>query len=135
MAASNVVRYLFFSFNLLFFVGGSITLGLSVHARNNKLDYQITDDNTLPAVNLLIVISAVTLIFGFLGCCGAIRNNRCLLAVFFFTGLFLMFLMMLAVGILGALSSTVTAQEVVTESLQQLLPLSQQPKTLIRAAL
>lgn len=126
MGAGNIIKYLFFAFNLVFFISGSIILALSVHAVNNKLGYRITD-YVLPAVTLLIFMSAVTLIFGFLGCCGAMRDNHCLLAVFF-VGLFLMFLIILAVGTLGVLSRTPTAQEVVKEGLQQLLPLSEQPK-------
>uniref|UniRef100_A0A4W6BRQ4 Uncharacterized protein n=1 Tax=Lates calcarifer TaxID=8187 RepID=A0A4W6BRQ4_LATCA len=96
MTASKLIKYLLFTFNFLFFVGGIIILGLSIHVRNNKADYQITDE-LLPAINLLVFIGAVTLIFGFLGCCGAIQESRCLLALFF-RGLLSMFLMMLGQG-------------------------------------
>lgn len=126
MNARKNIKYLFFTFNFLFFLGGITILSLSIHARNNKVDYQITDD-LLPAINLLIFVSAVTLIFGFLGYCGAIRDNRCLLALFF-VGLLSIFLMMLAVGALGVISRTPAAQEVVKEHMKQLLPLSEQPK-------
>lgn len=126
MTASKVIKYLLFTFNFLFFVGGITILGLSTHIRSNKADYQITDE-LLPAINLLIFIGAVTLIFGFLGFCGAIRENRCLLALFFL-GLLAMFLMLLAVGALGAISRTAAAQELVKEHMKQLLPLSEQPK-------
>ncbi|XP_051263092.1 tetraspanin-8-like [Dicentrarchus labrax] len=121
-----IIKYLLFIFNLVFFVGGITLLGLSTHALKNREDYQITDE-LLPAVNMLIIIGAVTLILGFLGCCGAIRENRCLLALFF-KGLLSMFLMLLAVGVLGAISRTTAAQEQVKKHMKLMLPLSEQPK-------
>lgn len=124
MSVSKVIKYLLLTFNFLFFMGGIIILTFSVHTKNNKADYQITDE-LLPAINLLIFISAVTLIFGFLGFCGANRENRCLLALFFL-GLLAMLLMLLAVGALGAISRTAAAQELVKTSMKQLLPLSKQ---------
>ncbi|XP_035862213.1 tetraspanin-8-like [Sander lucioperca] len=126
MTVSNVIKYLLFTFNFLFFVGGIIILSFSIHIKCNKADYQMTDE-LLPALNLLIFIGAMTLIFGFLGCCGAFRENRCLL-ILFFLGLLAMFLMLLAVGVLGAVSRTEAAQELAREHMEQLLPLSEQPK-------
>lgn len=126
MVVNKVIKYLLFTFNFLFFVGGIAIVSLFAHIRSNQADYQITEQH-LPAVNLLIFIGAVTLIFGFLGCCGAIRENRCLLALFFL-GLLTMFLMLLAVGSLGAVSRTAAAQELVKKHMRQLLPLSEQPK-------
>ncbi|KAM7382977.1 hypothetical protein PAMP_002667 [Pampus punctatissimus] len=126
MTTSKVIKYLFFAFNFFFFVAGIIIFSLSIHAKNKKVEYQISDE-ALPAINLLIFVSAVTLIFGFLGYCGTIRESRFLLALFF-VGLLLMFLMMLAVGALGAISRTPAAQEVVKGNMKQLLPLSEQPK-------
>ncbi|XP_039973774.1 tetraspanin-8-like [Xiphias gladius] len=126
MTVSKIIKYLLFTFNFLFFVGGITILGLSTHVRSAKADYQISDD-LLPAVNLLVFVCAVTLIFGFLGCCGAIRENRCLLAMFFL-GLLSMLLMLLAVGVLGAIARTSAAQEVVKEHMKELLSLSEQPR-------
>nr|XP_033496983.1 tetraspanin-8-like [Epinephelus lanceolatus] len=126
MAVNKVIKFLLFTFNFLFFVGGIIILTVSTYIRSHRADYQITDD-LLPAINLLIFIGAVTLVFGFLGCCGAIRENRCLLALFFL-GLLCLSLMLLAVGTLGAVSRTAAAQELVRKHMKQLLPLSEQPK-------
>lgn len=126
MTTKKVLKYLLFTFNLLFFIGGCILLAFSVHIKRNKADYQLTDE-LLPGVNLLIFVGAVTMIFGFLGFCGAIRENRCLLAMFF-TGLLSMFLMLLTVGMLGAIARTAAAQALVKENMQQLLPLSDQTK-------
>ncbi|KAI4793146.1 hypothetical protein KUCAC02_032903, partial [Chaenocephalus aceratus] len=32
-----------------------------------------------PGIDLMIAIGVIILVLGFLGCCGAIRENRCLL--------------------------------------------------------
>lgn len=127
MAVNKIIKYLLFTFNLLFFLGGLIIFGLSVHIRRFRADYQITDE-LLPGIDLLIFIGAVTLVFGFLGCCGAIRESRCLLALFF-TGLLCMFLMLLAVGVLGAISRTAAAQALAKERMKTLLPLSERPRS------
>lgn len=34
---------------------------------------------SLPGVDLMIAIGVIILVLGFLGCCGAIRENRCML--------------------------------------------------------
>lgn len=39
---------------------------------------QITKES-LPAIDLMIAIGVIIMVLGFLGCCGAIRENRCLL--------------------------------------------------------
>ncbi|XP_060937902.1 tetraspanin-8-like [Limanda limanda] len=126
MAVNRIIKILLFTFNFVFFVGGITILSFAVHARSNRVDYQITDD-VLPAINLLVFVGAVTMILGFLGCCGAGREDRCLLTLFF-AGLLALLSMMVAVGLLGALSRTETAQIVVKEHLKELLPLSGQPK-------
>ncbi|XP_074539246.1 tetraspanin-8-like [Halichoeres trimaculatus] len=125
MSASKIIKYLLFIFNFIFFLAGTIILTLSVYFRNHQADYQITDE-LLPGINLLIYVSAVTLIFGFLGSYGAITGNRCLLCLFFL-GLLKMFILLLAVAVIGAISRTTEAQEVVEKHLEQLIPLSEQP--------
>lgn len=125
MTASKVFKILFLTFNFLFFLGGLTLLAVTAHARNNIADYQISQD-LVPAVNLLLCVSAVTVLFGFLGCCGAIREGQCLLTLFF-NGLLMMFITLLAVGALGAVLRTEAAQDIVKENLKELIPLSQLP--------
>jgi ABC-type transport system involved in multi-copper enzyme maturation permease subunit len=50
------------------------------------------------AAYVIIVVGAIVMILGFLGCCGAIRESQCMLATFF-VFLFLIFLSLLAIGI------------------------------------
>lgn len=126
MVVNKVIQYLFCTFNFLFCVGGGIILGVSLHIRNNKIDHQVTDP-LLPAINLLISVGALTLVFGFLGFFGAIGEKRYVLALFFL-GLLVLFIMLLAVGVLGVVSRMEEAQELGKIHVQQLLPLSEQPK-------
>lgn len=39
---------------------------------------QITNES-LPGIDLMIAIGVIIMVLGFLGCCGAIRENRCML--------------------------------------------------------
>ncbi len=40
--------------------------------------HQITSES-LPGIDLMIAIGVIIMVLGFLGCCGAIRENRCML--------------------------------------------------------
>ncbi|KAL3059994.1 hypothetical protein OYC64_014568 [Pagothenia borchgrevinki] len=126
MAVSKFVKYLLFNFNLWLFCGGTAILSFSALVRINKATFQITDE-LLPALNLLIFVGAMTMAFGFLGCCGVLRESRCLLAIFFMC-LLVMFLMLLSVGVLGAITRTASAQEIVKKHMKDLLPLGHQPQ-------
>ncbi|EFB16222.1 hypothetical protein PANDA_003674, partial [Ailuropoda melanoleuca] len=53
------------------------------------------------SVNILIAVGSVIMILGFLGCCGAMRESRCMLLLFFI-GLLLILLLQVAAGVLGA---------------------------------
>jgi CD9 antigen len=53
-------------------------------------------------IYVFIVIGAVIMVVGFLGCCGAIRESQCLLATFF-VFLFIIFSVLVAVGIYFAI--------------------------------
>lgn len=39
---------------------------------------QITDES-FPGIDLLIAVGVIIMVLGFLGCCGAIKENRCML--------------------------------------------------------
>ncbi|XP_015705606.1 tetraspanin-8-like [Coturnix japonica] len=52
-------------------------------------------------VDVLIAVGSIIMILGFLGCCGAIRESRCMLLLFFI-GLLLILILQVTGGILGA---------------------------------
>ncbi|XP_008296164.1 tetraspanin-8-like [Stegastes partitus] len=123
MAVNKCIKYLLFFFNLLFWISGCIILGVSIYLKVSKHDNKITED-TLPAVDLMIAIGVIIMVLGFLGCCGAIRENRCMLLLFFIF-LLLIFILLLAAGIAAAVGES-KVKDWVKERLEKFTPLSSQ---------
>ncbi|XP_013803376.1 tetraspanin-8 [Apteryx mantelli] len=100
---SRCMKYSMFIFNFLFWVSGCIILGVSIWIRINKdaqQEFQI-DSSTFAGVDLLIAVGSIIMVLGFLGCCGAIKESRCMLLLFFI-GLLLILILQVTAGILGA---------------------------------
>ena len=101
---SRCLKYSMFIFNFLFWVCGCIILGVSIWIRVNK-DAQealnINNSNMFVGADVLIAVGSIIMILGFLGCCGAIKESRCMLLLFFI-GLLLILILQVTGGILGA---------------------------------
>ncbi|KAM4784378.1 tetraspanin-8 [Cyanocitta cristata] len=97
---SSCIKYSMFIFNFLFWVCGSIILGVSIWIRVSGAQ-QGMDSSMLTGVNLLIAVGSIIMVLGFLGCCGAVRESRCMLMLFFI-GLLLIVILQVTGGILGA---------------------------------
>ncbi|KAM6386762.1 tetraspanin-8 [Alca torda] len=100
---SSCMKYSMFIFNFLFWVCGSIILGVSVWIRVSKdAQQELEIDSSLFAgVDLLIAVGSIIMVLGFLGCCGAIKESRCMLLLFFI-GLLLILILQVTGGVLGA---------------------------------
>ncbi|XP_009489798.1 tetraspanin-8 [Pelecanus crispus] len=100
---SGCMKYSMFVFNFLFWLCGSAILGVSVWIRVSKeAQQELEIDNSLFAgVDLLIAVGSIIMVLGFLGCCGAIKESRCMLLLFFI-GLLLILILQVTGGILGA---------------------------------
>uniref|UniRef100_A0A8C6MXY9 Tetraspanin-8 n=1 Tax=Mus spicilegus TaxID=10103 RepID=A0A8C6MXY9_MUSSI len=103
---SSCLKYSMFFFNFLFWVCGTLILGLAIWVRVSKDGKEIItsgDSSTNPfiAVNILIAVGSIIMVLGFLGCCGAVKESRCMLLLFFI-GLLLILILQVAAGILGA---------------------------------
>ncbi|OCT88924.1 hypothetical protein XELAEV_18017556mg [Xenopus laevis] len=124
---SKCIKYSMFAFNFLFWLCGCVILGVSIWVRvskNVQKELNIEGGSLLAAVDLMIAVGAIIMVLGFFGCCGAIRESRCLLLLFFI-GLFLILALQITAGILGVVyKPKIDAQ--LTESFQKLLPLSGQ---------
>ncbi|GLD45797.1 tetraspanin-8 [Lates japonicus] len=59
-------------------LSGCIILGVGIYLKVSKDGNQITNES-LPGIDLMIAIGVIIMVLGFLGCCGAIRENRCML--------------------------------------------------------
>ncbi|XP_053200006.1 tetraspanin-8-like [Scomber japonicus] len=129
MAVNKCVKYLLFFFNLLFWLSGCIILGVSIYLRVSK-DGNVITKESLPGIDLMIAIGVIIMLLGFFGCCGAIRENRCMLLLFFIS-LLVIFVLLLAAGILGAVGEK-KVKDWVKERLEKLNPLSKQPENVVK---
>uniref|UniRef100_A0A3B3XUK9 Tetraspanin n=1 Tax=Poecilia mexicana TaxID=48701 RepID=A0A3B3XUK9_9TELE len=128
MAVNKCVKYLLFFFNLLFWVCGCVILGVGIYLKVTKGGNQITDQY-LPSFDLMIAIGVIIMVIGFLGCCGAYKESRCMLLVFF-VFLLLIFILLLAAGILAAIGEG-KVKDWLEERLKQFTPISTQDPEVI----
>ncbi|NXN81739.1 TSN8 protein, partial [Bombycilla garrulus] len=90
-------------------VCGCIILGFSIWIRVSSAQQvnacshtsTVVDNTMFAGVNLLIAVGAIIMILGFLGCCGAVKESRCMLMLFFIA-LLLILILQVTGGILGA---------------------------------
>ncbi|KAM9311691.1 tetraspanin-8 [Gastrophryne carolinensis] len=125
---NKCLKYSMFVFNFLFWVCGCIILGVSIYLRVDKGAQQklnLQEGGLLSAVDVMIAVGAIIMVLGFFGCCGAIRESRCLLMLFFI-GLLLILALQITAGVLGLVYKP-KIEEAVDQSLQSLLPLNEQP--------
>uniref|UniRef100_A0A7N8X049 Tetraspanin n=1 Tax=Mastacembelus armatus TaxID=205130 RepID=A0A7N8X049_9TELE len=79
------VKYMLFLFNLLFWLGGCGLLGVGVWLSVSQGSFATLSPSfpSFSAANLIITLGTVVMVTGFLGCLGAIKENKCLLLSFF----------------------------------------------------
>ncbi|NWS00256.1 TSN8 protein, partial [Motacilla alba] len=86
-------------------VCGCIILGFSIWIRVSSAQQvnacSYTSTIMLGGVNLLIAVGSIIMILGFLGCCGAVKESRCMLMLFFIA-LLLILILQVTAGVLGA---------------------------------
>ncbi|NWY42887.1 TSN8 protein, partial [Sylvia atricapilla] len=86
-------------------VCGCIILGFSIWIRVGSTQQVNACSHTstivLAGVNLLIAVGAIIMVLGFLGCCGAAKESRCMLMLFFIA-LLLILILQITGGVLGA---------------------------------
>ncbi|PWA30222.1 hypothetical protein CCH79_00014923 [Gambusia affinis] len=75
------VKYMLFLFNLFFWLGGCGLLGVGVWLSVSQGSFATLSPSfpALSAANLIITLGTVVMVTGFLGCLGAIKENKCLL--------------------------------------------------------
>ncbi|CAH1786401.1 unnamed protein product [Owenia fusiformis] len=83
--AYSVVKYIFFAFNVLFWLLGCGVLGTGIWLHMAKGTYASIAPNFsfLSATALCIAAGVIVLVIGFFGCCGAIMENQCMLLTYF----------------------------------------------------
>jgi len=118
---NKLVKYTLFATNLLIFILGLVVLGLGIWVVVDQPSFfGILDDATVvcdgnaeceegmkssislyaSASYILIVISALIVIIAFFGCCGAYKENKCMLGTYF-TIILALFIAMVVGAVLG----------------------------------
>jgi len=118
---NKLVKYTLFATNLLIFILGLVVLGLGIWVVVDQPSFfDILDDATnvcdgdaeceenmkssislyASASYILIVISALIVIIAFFGCCGAYKENKCMLGTYF-TIILALFIAMVVGAVLG----------------------------------
>ncbi|XP_066587036.1 uncharacterized protein [Prorops nasuta] len=101
-ASTQCIKLLMVVFNLIFVITGIIMLsiGIIIYGVFGSYYHHFLDDKFLSVPSLLIAIGTIILFVAFFGCCGAIRQNYCMLLTFT-SLLVLICIMELAAGISG----------------------------------
>ncbi|XP_062388012.1 tetraspanin-1-like [Sardina pilchardus] len=93
MGCFGFLKLMMFAFNGIIFLAGATILGVGIWVKvdSNSL-FSLLDkipgapeelNQVLNVGYLLIAVGAVLLLLGFLGCCGAIKESKCMLLLFF----------------------------------------------------
>lgn len=78
-----VIKYLMFFFNFLFWLSGLALIIIGAVIRDKYGNYFSYADNSFANVPVfLIVVGVIVFCVGFLGCCGAIKENYCMVTTF-----------------------------------------------------
>lgn len=99
--ATNVVKYLFFAFNLVFWILGIVVFAIGIYSRveNDSWKQLVIDSTTFSeAANLLIASGVIVAVIGFFGCCGAIKKCQWML-IGYSALILLIFILQLSAGI------------------------------------
>jgi len=114
------MKSLMFIFNGLVWILGIvlIIIGIVVLVEGNNWD-DIIDNKTVPVSIMLLIVGVMIAIVGFLGCCGAMKQNTAMLLIYAIV-LSIIILVQLVAGILAFIFSD-EAEEVITEKGQEFL--------------
>lgn len=126
---ANLLKYLLFGSNFVIFVIGCVVLGLGIYALVDGASLVTLVDKSgagadinitafTSAAYIFIVVAVFVVILTFFGCCGAIKESKCMLGTYF-TLILVMFVVMIAGAVLGYSTSMNTLQN----ALEKTMPL------------
>jgi len=97
------MKFLLFAFNFVFWILGICVMAVGIWTRVEFGDFNslLGDSGGIEsASNILIAAGCMVMIIGFVGCCGAWKENKCLLLLYFLLVL-LIFILEIAAGIMA----------------------------------
>jgi len=102
----SCVKYLVFVFNLLFALTGLTILCVGAIIQSSYHHYAtFVGASFWSAPILMIIVGAVVFVIAFLGCCGALKENSCMVLTFCIL-LLVIFLCEVGIGIAGYIKNT-----------------------------
>lgn len=115
---ANTTKYLLFATNFLVFILGLVCLGIGIYALvdgagladlvskgSEQVGESITISIFTTAAIVIIVISVLVVVVTFFGCCGAWKENRCMLGIYF-TIILTFFIVFVVGAVIGNTQST-----------------------------
>ncbi|XP_043665835.1 uncharacterized protein LOC122628074 [Vespula pensylvanica] len=121
-ASSQCVKYLMFIFNLFFVMTGIVLLSLGLTIHTIYFNYvHFLDNKFLSIPSLMIAVGIIIFFIAFFGCCGAVRENYCMLIIFT-TLLIFIFILEFSGGIAGYVLRS-QAGEVIKEKMTNTMQL------------
>uniref|UniRef100_K7FYA8 Tetraspanin n=1 Tax=Pelodiscus sinensis TaxID=13735 RepID=K7FYA8_PELSI len=133
MGCFTFLKVMMILFNLAIFLGGGALLGVGIWVAVDSSSFSnlFGSTNVLQFVNIsyfLIVIGAILVVLGFLGCCGAQKESKCLL-IMFFSIVLIIFIAEIAAAVVALVYTSLVSQGVerpqegrVAEDLSSVLP-------------
>ncbi|EDO35917.1 predicted protein [Nematostella vectensis] len=96
------MKYLLFAFNFVFWIAGIAVMSVGIWTRVSANEYAslMGQSGFTAAANIMIAAGALVMFIGFVGCCGAVKENKCFLLLYFFL-LLVIFVLEIASGILA----------------------------------
>ncbi|XP_031571519.1 CD151 antigen-like [Actinia tenebrosa] len=96
------MKYLLFAFNLVFWIAGITVMAVGIWTRVSAHEYAslMEESGFQAAANIMIAAGALVIFIGFVGCCGAVKENKCFLLLYFFL-LLVIFILEIAAGIMA----------------------------------
>jgi len=126
---ANLLKYLLFGSNFVIFVIGCVVLGLGIYALVDGASLVtlvdksgVGDDINITAFTsaayIFIVVAVFVVILTFFGCCGAIKESKCMLGTYF-TLILVMFVVMIAGAVLGYSTSMDKLEDALEKTMPQ----------------
>jgi len=108
----NLIKYLLFATNFLVLLISTIVLGIAIYALSaGSQFYEVLEESTSDGVAdsavfsnagiiALAIVAAITVIVTFFGCCGAIKENACMLGTYFVI-ILILFISLVVAAVVG----------------------------------
>ncbi|WP_411025392.1 tetraspanin family protein, partial [Salmonella sp. s55004] len=118
---NKLVKFMLFFFNFIFFLCGlTILIGVSLTFANYDMYSHYIGKSGLFVLIVLLIVGVFIFFTGFLGCCGALRENYCMLLTYAII-IFCLLLVEIVAGIAGFVFKSNISDEITKNMEKELL--------------